>query len=87
MVLDAVSEEVLEEFDQFARLSTVKCDEGVRRCIADVGARLRDEAVLNWAELEVLESVRAVLRLCRTHNIGVVWKEDAFMRSESELSS
>jgi hypothetical protein len=75
MALDAVAEEVLEEFDAFARLTQVKCDEGVRQKVQAVGARLRDEAVLDWEELEVLESVRAILRLCRTHHLGVVWKD------------
>lgn len=75
MVLDAVAEEVLEEFDAFERLTQVKCDEGVRLRVQEVGARLRDEATLDWQDLEVLESVRAILRLCKTHHIGVVWKD------------
>ena len=75
MALDAVAEEVLEEFDAVARLTQVKCDEGVRHKVQAVGRRLRDEAVLDWDDLEVLESVRAILRLCRTHHIGVVWMD------------
>lgn len=75
MVLDAVAEEVLEEFDAFARLTQVKCDAGVRAKVQEVGARVRDEVTLNWCDLEVLESVRAILRLCRAHHIGVVWKD------------
>lgn len=75
MALDAVAEEVLEEFDAFARFTEVKCDEGVRRKVQAVDKRLCDEAVFDWDDLEVLESVRAILRLCRTHHIGVVWKD------------
>lgn len=37
MALDAVAEEVLEEFDAFARLTQVKCDDGVRRKVQAVG--------------------------------------------------
>ena len=70
-----MAEEVLEEFDAFARLTQVNCDAGVRLRVQEVGARLRDEATLDWQDLEVLESVRAILRLCKTHHIGVVWKD------------
>lgn len=56
-MLDAVAEEVLEEFDAFARLENVKCDEGVRRRVQEVGELLKNEAVLDWTDLEVLESV------------------------------
>jgi hypothetical protein len=75
-MLDAVSEEVLEEFDKFDKLETVRCDQGVRQRVQEVGRLVRDEAVLDWADLEILESVRSILRLCRIHNLGVVWLED-----------
>jgi hypothetical protein len=73
-MLDAVSEEVLEEFDKFDKLETVRCDQGVRQ--REVGRLVRDEVVLDWADLEILESVRSILRLCKMHNLGVVWLED-----------
>ena len=76
-MLDAVAEEVLEEFDAFARLENVKCGEGVRRRVQEVGELMKNEAVLDWTDLEVLESVRAILRLCRLHTLGVVWMDDA----------
>ncbi len=74
-MLDAVSEEVLEEFDAFDKLEHVRCGPGVRQRVQEVGRLVRDEAVLDWGDLEVLESVRAILRLCRLHNLGVVWME------------
>jgi hypothetical protein len=74
-MLDTVEEECAQELEDFALLPHVKCDDGVLSRIREVGERLRGNVVLDWKDLEMLESVRSIVRLCKQHTIGVVWKD------------
>jgi hypothetical protein len=57
-MLDPVAEECVQELEDFALLPQVKCDDGVLGKIKGVGERLRGQIVLDWQDLELLESVR-----------------------------
>jgi hypothetical protein len=73
MVLDTVAEECLHDLEEISELEQVKCDVGVQKRIEEVRMRLFGELVLDWRDLELLESVRAVVRLCKQHAMRVSW--------------
>jgi hypothetical protein len=73
MALDVVTEECLHGLDEIGELEHVRLGACVLAKIEAVRAELRGEGVLDWRDLEVLESVRAVVRLCKTHDVRVEW--------------